>query len=651
MKIRLVFFIIINFTILKNMGFPLQITEIFYRGNNYISSDERYIEIYNETDNPFPLSNLIISIPRSDTITTNLSVLTGTFEIRQTNVITNSLILPPHSYAVILSKYNGLFCFSPGTLVLKPKNQSFIGWSWSGRLHLIQLYTNNISLFNCGNYYIPQESSISDGKSLSFTGEGYSITELSPGINNYASIFSQRPIVREGESVPIFYKNPYYSNSSIILSVECPANALNYKITLTRSDPETLSASFYPPGGLSHGSDILFSYESNSYLLRYLEKKPFSSNYQNILINEIVSDPQTDYSGGGWSGQGGGGTIDSTDEWVELVNRSDSPVNLSNCFILYKSKQTETVKKISFRTNSGMGGKSGVISNYGYLIITPEDGVANNAVITLYDGHPYHDGRILDEVEYGTDDLLQDGTGNNAPSGKSMSIMDEAIVRIPNAVYDPDYSLVFKKQKASFCMNNGSDEGLLWVKSVTGLYTNIIFLIDSNNTNPAAPVLIRNEIDREGIILSNYGIYFKGSFPITVNPGKEFDGILNVKNGSKNQVVYQDENPAKTITAEFLWGLSGWNLPSQKENLNNVIVYPNPLPQNQKISLVFANLPEDVSITFLDLQGNCLKTFSSSTNGMIIWETSLKKGIYLAVFKKKNTGDSLWQVTKKLLVK
>jgi len=631
--------------------YGLQITEIFYKADQYLTSEERFIELYNESSEVFDLSSLVISLPRSDTEVTNLTLSKGLFEIDQEDVQTNSFLLFPGQYAVVMTedynKYGHFYSFSSNTILLKPKNKSFSGWSWANRLSLIKISTNGVVLFSCGDYYIPPDNSIPCGKSLSLNGSNYTVSEISPGINNSAFLYSENRIVKEGEVMKIYYRNPFLSSNTIAIDVFSPIG--KSFLTLNRIDSKTCAGQFSPSYGLQHGDNIVFKFENNTHLLRYQEKKPRSQFYHKILINEIVTDPKIDYSGGGWSGMDGGGNIDSTDEWLEIVNRTDSTAIVSNYYIYYKSKYSEAIKKISFRTNSN-GTKNGVLNGYGYIVVTPEGGMANDGVIYLYDDYPHYKGKIVDYVEYGIEDFEGDGTYNNAPSGKASSREEESISRIPNAVECSNFSLVFKKRRVSLLKSNGSEEGLLWAMDVYGELSNVVYLVDTNNFDSTASVFLENDIDNEILILTNRGIYFEGVIIISPDKGNKGDGVLNVENGIKTRVSYQDLYPIRKEVKEFLWCKYGWNLPTFSEDLSRVLIYPNPVEQNAEKTIVFANIPSNTDIAVYDFSGNVLNKMKSENGKMLEWKTSLKRGIYFVVFKKKSGDRTACSVTKKLLV-
>jgi hypothetical protein len=612
-------------------AFSIQITEIFYKGGPFVRSEERFIEIYNDSAMSFPLSNLVISVPRSDSVTIDLSVELGRFEGLQKDILTNSMTLPPYSYAVIITedynRYARLLRFASNTTLLKPVNKSFSGYSWADRISLLKLKTNGNVIFDCASYSLPADDAVLSQESLHLVDGIYSSAPLSPGINNSIYLYTEEILVRGFKNRHVWCRNPFCPSNAITMKVEFQGESR--EMQLIRENGSLFGTSFYPGPALKHGEDIVFKSGENTCVLRFLEERPLSIYYQKVLFNEIVSDPKTDYSGGGWTGNDGGGKIDSTDDWVELVNTANEPFNLSNCTFLYETGNSESIKSISFRTNSSSGNRSGVVSNYGYVVISPEGGIANQAKLSLYDGYPYLNGKILDEV--------------SIENGDSSSGGDEAFSRMPNGAPPAP----FRKQEASFCGNNGTERGFLWMNSAAVSNIKEIFLVDTNYPGFDAELLVYNDNDEEKVSLTNLINHFYGSLPISFEKGIKRDRILNVKNGEKNFVLYHDENPEGNIVIEFVCCRDGWVLPSPSLDFSKLVVYPNPLSSDSENTVVFANLPDQTRIFVVDEKGNVIGSFASSDNGAVLWKTSLRKGIYTAFFLR----EKFLTIFKKLLVR
>ncbi len=311
-----------------NINYPLQITEIFYKTGGYFCNDDRFIELFNETPVPFNLSNLVLVLPKDKNTYTNLKVCPGSFNLAQNWVITDSMIINPGQYAVILSeeynKNDGLIVFSSNSLIVKPRNQAFTAYSWAGLIPFIKVTSSTGNdIFRCNQYYIPPDSLVDTNDSLSLTGNNYEITKPSAGINNECYIYSDKQIFHENEQTKIYCKNKECEDNVIYLKINFIFSGNQGLLPLTKDNQGNYSGIFIPPKGLPHGEDIIFSYGNNNFMLRYLDSRPISEFYRKILINEIVTDPKIDYSGGGWTGIPGPGKPGSSDDWLELINRTE----------------------------------------------------------------------------------------------------------------------------------------------------------------------------------------------------------------------------------------------------------------------------------------------------------------------------------------
>lgn len=191
----------------------------------------------------------------------------------------------------------------------------------------------------------------------------------------------------------------------------------------------------------------------------------FSTGVGGIVINEIVVDPQQDWSdsegGDGvvFNDTPGTGSITTSDEWIELYNASSQSQDISN----WTLEMNDTTPEIHF-----IGGGSGTevfypasstSSNFlpgSYLIIGNPIGSNNNATYFILKDSQ---GRIVDDVEIG-DDPESDGEGDGAPDagedGGATSINDESVARSPNA-FDSDNDVSdFAKQQSSIGSDNST---------------------------------------------------------------------------------------------------------------------------------------------------------------------------------------------------
>ncbi|MBU0976969.1 MAG: lamin tail domain-containing protein, partial [Nanoarchaeota archaeon] len=128
-----------------------------------------------------------------------------------------------------------------------------------------------------------------------------------------------------------------------------------------------------------------------------------------VLINEFVAEPQTN-----WDGSGG---VGASDEWIEFYNPATSSVNIDNWFL------------VMIDANNASQILSGTIPAGGYFIIqNPSGSLDTNGRIELYD----ETNTLIDSVTYGT---YNDGDVlDNAPDGNSNTIFSECLARYPNGI-------------------------------------------------------------------------------------------------------------------------------------------------------------------------------------------------------------------------
>lgn len=160
-----------------------------------------------------------------------------------------------------------------------------------------------------------------------------------------------------------------------------------------------------------------------------------------VLINEVVTDPQQDWSTNNFNGTTAGGTVDTEDEWVELYIGTAN-INLTNWTIeltdgsdvtgdLTATGAFDVVNYVTSGSGSFLKTEVG-----DYLVLGNVDGsgdMSDDILITLRDAT----GTLVDEVELG-DDPASDGAGDGAPDGSAdggdaTGTSDEAISRIANA--------------------------------------------------------------------------------------------------------------------------------------------------------------------------------------------------------------------------
>ena len=150
-----------------------------------------------------------------------------------------------------------------------------------------------------------------------------------------------------------------------------------------------------------------------------------------VVINEVVTDPQQDWSSNDFNGVPGSGKISSVDEYVELYIQAEG-IDLSEWTI-------ELIDGTDFSgdlTSSGAFDVSIYTSENGgtlrnsavgdFLLLANPDGsnaMNNNVHVILKDT----DGVVIDEVKLG-------GQAAEAPSGNANSPGNEAVFRSPNGM-------------------------------------------------------------------------------------------------------------------------------------------------------------------------------------------------------------------------
>ncbi len=150
-----------------------------------------------------------------------------------------------------------------------------------------------------------------------------------------------------------------------------------------------------------------------------------------VVINEVVTDPQQDWSTTVFNGTVGAGAVtDGTDEWVELFIKS-ADIDLSGWTIELNDGTDVTgdltssgAFDVSNYTTAGAGTFNNTVSG-DFLVLGNVDGsgAMNNTGLTINLKDP--GGAIVDAVTIG-------GGGGEAPSGNATSISDESVQRIPN---------------------------------------------------------------------------------------------------------------------------------------------------------------------------------------------------------------------------
>ncbi|MEM6318592.1 MAG: Ig-like domain-containing protein [Bacteroidota bacterium] len=159
------------------------------------------------------------------------------------------------------------------------------------------------------------------------------------------------------------------------------------------------------------------------------DKTTLNFSTVDVVINEVVTDPQQDWGGNDFNGTLGSGTIsDGTDEWLELFVKSAN-VDFTGWTIelLYGSDiMGDLTNSGAFQTSNYISTGGGTFTNSvtgDFLVLgNPMGSGAMNNSITINLKDPA--GVIVDAVVLG-------GSGN-APDGNATGNNDESVQRIPN---------------------------------------------------------------------------------------------------------------------------------------------------------------------------------------------------------------------------
>ena len=160
-----------------------------------------------------------------------------------------------------------------------------------------------------------------------------------------------------------------------------------------------------------------------------------------VVINEVVTDPQTDWSSNGFNGVPGSAAVGPADEFVELYIKVGG-LDLAGWTIALNDTSPgmgDLTPLGAFQVSRYVGGGSFHATAAGaYLVLGSPRGSSmdNTIAIVLKDGQ----GTVINQVQIGA---------GGAPSGKSTGHDDEAVARTPNGVNTGDDSADFEKMAAT----------------------------------------------------------------------------------------------------------------------------------------------------------------------------------------------------------
>ncbi|MGC8764394.1 MAG: hypothetical protein ACP5QT_00695 [Brevinematia bacterium] len=608
-KRKIVFYIILS--CLSDLQ-ALKITEIFPASGKFFDPEEKFIEIYNNSDKALMKDEIEINIYTNSsdfiTIKPGESIIVKDDNIFQIN---KNTIAPGETILIISKKFTNhleLIPFCSQTILFFPESETLWNKGWENNLEKIEVKKNKENLFSTGKLNLKKK----DNLSFSLKDNYYIFTGLSPGNPGYEFITSSNLIVKGGDEIII-----YVSSSN--------GDKINLRTTESRYTDElkilkeaNLSyAKWKAPYGLKNGENVIFELNNLRMTVRFIDWNETSQYNGKVFINELNGDPKIDYSGGNWTGKDGGGIISSTDDWIELLNISDERMDFFSLYILEKTSRGESLKKLSLRTNfNDVSGKS-------ISILTPENGLSEKALLYLFEKHPYKGGRVIDSLEYGKD---FDGDGFFLPSLSSSSIEDETLSRIIQGTQRlPSYH-TFIKTEASYGKINFFKEPYIFILPTNNTLEIFIYEPEINETE--LKIVLKNEIDEEDFIPVKGDFYYSCKIESTENKTQKFDGILSTGKGSTTKIYYITSR--RTIETNWTYLSSGWEISKDSTELEGIVICPNPI-QTSKRKVRFLNLPEGTEIFCLDNKGNILKKSKAEEN-YLEWEYDFKRGFYLVVF-------------------
>jgi hypothetical protein len=193
-----------------------------------------------------------------------------------------------------------------------------------------------------------------------------------------------------------------------------------------------------------------------------------------IVINEFVTEPKSDWSTNAFNGIVGAGAVNVTDEWIELYIKR-AGMNLTGWTIEMNDATPASGSLAAggaYQTSNYISSTGGMFTNTkigDYLVIGNPTGVAsmNNSAMNIVLKDP--SGTVIDQVAVG---INASSAGGAAGSG-STGTADEVMARVPNGAKTGNDNTDFKKQTATMGKINTPD--LIVTTSVTlnGSYNNV----------------------------------------------------------------------------------------------------------------------------------------------------------------------------------
>ncbi len=372
-------------------SFSLKITEITF---NLPLDTQRcqYIEVYNELPVAIDLSNLKVSIEGQ---IYSLELIDFDLESKG---ITNSFILEPNSYAIILPEgykdSSKVFYFPSNALVLKVESYLFTqnkGIDYQN-LFSVKLISNSILIDEIRNIILSNHSIVS----IFRVNENDFITSetFTPGYDNKDLEFYISPTFHDGKT-PITLTLKMNTNASVL-----PVEILEYHtVYLTKNSSGFYSITINVP--FSNGKKIVANFEGKYFATSIINNLFLLSQiYQKIQINEVCFRPSKSWYS--YFREGLLITPSPRDKYVEILNISTDIIPLTNFYICYFSNRKTNY--FSVTAKSYFSSKLGPVSNRTeilpdeYILMETED-IDEDSLIFLSDDHPFRDGKIISFLE------------------------------------------------------------------------------------------------------------------------------------------------------------------------------------------------------------------------------------------------------------
>lgn len=601
----------------------VRITEIF-PGGGFFEPEERFVEIYNDSTLSLPLSSLLLSLPGPSGQQTNLSVVRGNFLELPPGVVTQATELAPGQYLVVATEQinagTRLLPFASGCVLLKPRNQAFTGWSWKDRLKEIACIAGNES-FDCASYRLPE--TIPPGESLHWSNGVFVAGPLSPGYEGGLLSAEKLCLFPRGE---VQWRHFGTYSATAYLRTLGGEELLSF--SLLPDGQSEVNERFDLPAGLSHGDTVCLECGAGRLLFRVIDPEARSDWSGRVLLNEVVHRSGVDFSGGGWSGSNGGGLCDSSDEWLELVNLSNASAWSTNgpWYAVIRTAEGERMGKLSYRNSSvsNGSGRKYEIPPGGYAVFSIEGGFPDEGVFSLFDGHPYRNGRRVDVY---------------SNSGSDWQGETRVSERFPNGC--AEHFSFRKSGRPTFAAHNSGDLGELELLCPPGGDRLQVYLSDSTEKREVFSYHSSCLSDREELFMTNFGYYAAGSLGLSISNSEMDDGWLSVQNGRRLSVFDGGDFLASRVKASLVWTLPGWQIAGRGERLGEAVIYPNPLEAGTEVCFTVGNLSENCELTLISPSGLVRGRWTDVRGGVLKVCVDLEPGVYTVLLRKN--GEGVWK--------